>query len=66
MLVFLAPLAVFVIGFRWYGRLFEKSCGSDRTRDFLAALVVLIGFSLATILTFLFSRYLYLQMMEQA
>lgn len=66
LLVFLIPVAVWAIGMRWYGRLFKKSIGSYRARDFLASVAVLIGLSLATIFTFLFCRYLYLQMTGQA
>lgn len=62
LLIFLLPVAVWLLGMMWYGRLFEKSLGSYRVRDYLASMSALIALSLAAIFTFLFCRYLYLQM----
>lgn len=62
LLLFLIPVAVTAGWLLWYGKLFDKSVGSYRARDFLASLAVLCGGSLATILTFLLARGAYIQL----
>lgn len=62
LLVFLVPLATAAIVFIVGGRLFAKSVDSDRLRDLLAYMAVLLAGSFAVIMVSLLSWYAYTKM----